>query len=87
VSNEEYLRFFESTGYLSDSEVYGWSFVFDSAGAIRPHRIEHLLIHVINTFPPSLLGVDNNHSNLLYITYLLDYFQCSSCSSAVNHTI
>jgi hypothetical protein len=85
VSNEEYLRFFESTGYLSDSEVYGWSFVFDAAGAMRSYRIEQLLIHVINTFPPFLLVVDN-HSILLYITYLLDYLQCSCYSSAVKHT-
>lgn len=32
VSNEEYLKFTDSTMYLTDSEVYGWSFVFDSAG-------------------------------------------------------
>lgn len=35
VSNEEYLAFFENTGYRSDSEVYGWSFVFDTAGAMK----------------------------------------------------
>ena len=32
VSNEEYLEFATSTSYKSDSEVYGWSFVFDKAG-------------------------------------------------------
>ena len=32
ISNEKYLKFADSTGYVSDSEKYGWSFVFDKAG-------------------------------------------------------
>lgn len=31
VSNEDYGIFVNSTGYRTDSEVYGWSFVFDAA--------------------------------------------------------
>jgi formylglycine-generating enzyme required for sulfatase activity len=31
VSNEEYREFVQSTGYRTESEAFGWSFVFDSA--------------------------------------------------------
>lgn len=31
VSNEEFKLFVDSTGYITDSELYGWSFVFHSA--------------------------------------------------------
>lgn len=35
VSNYDYLQFVESTFYRTDSEVYGWSFVFDAAGKVE----------------------------------------------------
>jgi len=31
VSNEEYREFVQSTGYRTESEAFGWSFVFESA--------------------------------------------------------
>ena len=78
VSNEEYLRFFESTGYQSDSEVYGWSFVFDAAGAIKSCSgfLFILSIHS-NLF---CVYRDNKLRNLLCIKYLLSYlFSMLAC--------
>ena len=31
VSNDEYRKFVDSTGYRTESEFFGWSFVFESA--------------------------------------------------------
>ena len=31
VSNDEYRKFVDSTGYRTESEYFGWSFVFESA--------------------------------------------------------
>jgi sulfatase modifying factor 1 len=35
VSNDDYLKFVSSTNYKTESEMFGWSFVFESAVPIR----------------------------------------------------
>ena len=35
VTNDDYLKFVSSTNYKTESEIFGWSFVFESAVPIR----------------------------------------------------
>jgi formylglycine-generating enzyme required for sulfatase activity len=44
VTNAEYLEFVRSTGYTTDAERYGWSFVFQDfiAPADRAHVLDHV---------------------------------------------
>lgn len=39
VTNRQFLEFVEDTGYETDAEHYGWSYVF--AGLIRQQRLRH----------------------------------------------
>jgi len=49
VSNEEFLSFVEATGYQTDAEQFGWSYVF--RGLIPQRKLSKLRYQVLEGFP------------------------------------